>query len=534
MPEFAELQNSDIVKILEGIKKLQGTLADDSENIEAKESLFNSYNYAAKYYLERFDIPNAIVYLRGMEAQNLEQEKFCSTLGWDYFHTLKAISCDEYSKRHYTKAIPEILNRYASLNIERPSQIHSAIMSISAKLSVEQGDWFISFVRQFGFDFLQESDFQHYSKDGRKITPLAETIFLRLARVIESGKCLEDDTWLYDSFEKYAKKFSENYWICYYHAKLLLKLNKVERASIYIKELLTRFKNQFWVWALYGETFKNTDKKIYLACLAKALSFPTESTLLLNIRVDMAMLLNELGYYAECKTEVETIILIGKETGAKVSNCIADIVAAPWYEETKQCGNILAFYFLQLPLANQQLAADSAPKPGIVTASFENTKGVFVQFDLDKVALYKYGKSENEIAFAVGDLVQVTAQEVIISGQKRYEALTLDSGTQLPPDTFIRSIKGELKIQSKPGAASFGFVTDVYVPPDVLKEFMAGSYVEGIAVKEFNKKRGQYGWRGVILKQGTRPVIQVTPPVEVVKSPEISESAEIAPSIIST
>ena len=511
MPETSEQQINDITKTLEEIKRLQTQLAESPGDKQLTEKLFNLCNSACNYHIDQCDIAKAVLFLREMQSSEFQSEQATTVLGWNIFHILKAIYCDDYAKRNYQKAVPELAERFFLLKFPRPSQLHSSIIAILSKLAQERTDWFLPYIQQTGFDALQDSDFQPYSKDGKKLTPLAETLFLKCAKALEHSTNMDDHRWLLDSLERHQHKFSENQWISYYQGKLMLKLDRIDGAKRFIGEILARHKNQFWAWAVFGETFKHSDPEMYLDCLCKALSFPTESSLLLNVREELALLLHKMGFFPEAKAEIEALCTARKLLDLPIPGEIANLMKEDWYPATEANKSNLDFYLKRLPQANALLKDDSAPQPGIVTACYEATRGVFIQFDLDKVALYKYGKTSDQRTYAVGDLVTVSVQEVLIGGHRRYEALSAEPGDKLPAEEFVKQISGDLKMPQKSDAAAFGFIADIYAPPDLVKGFQNGAKVKGIAIKEFNKKRNQYGWRAIVLTADTSLVLEPAP-----------------------
>lgn len=503
-------QMSDIARAMDEMSTLQVQLVSTPGDRALETRLFHVLNTVCKNAIEQCDIPRAISFLREMQRYHNNEEQLTLIYGWNIFHTLKAISTDDYSKRHYPKAVPELAGSFISLNYQRPSQLHSAVIAILCKLAQERADWFFPLVRQAGFDSLQESDFQPFAKDGKKITPLAETLFLKLAKALERSTDQADNEWLLAAIETHRKKLSDNQWISYYYGKLLLKLDRFDDAKKFIKEILNRHKAQFWAWAILGETFKAADKEVYLACLCKALSFPTESTLLLNVREELAHLLKEMNFLPEAKTEIEAIMAMKRQLDLPIPEELLAYTYEYWWQNTESKPNNLDFYLKRLPAANELLKDDSTPVAGIVTANYEGNKGVFIQFELDKVALLKYGKTASQETFAVGDIVAVCVQEVSIGGQRRYEALRAEAAAQVPSSDFVRKISGELKLPQKTENCVFGFVNDVYAPPDTIKGIPAGTKVSGLAIKEFNKKRNQYGWRALLLRiePNAEPVVE--------------------------
>ncbi len=524
MQDASEQIISSISKTLEEIKKLQNTPADD----ETIPKLFDALNLAAKYYIERNDIPSALTFIREMEKFVLDNEPFQNILGWDIFHSLKVIATDDYAKRHYSKAVPELINRYIAINIVYPSQLHSAILSILTRLSTEDSEWYLPFVRKYGFESLQESDYHSFAKDGKKVTPLAETLFLKLAKTVERSRNTDDTKWLFDCCEKQHIRFAENQWIIYYRGKFLFKLGQLEEAKRFAKEILQRNKHQFWAWAIFGATYKDVDNELYIACLCKALSFPTESALFLIIREELAFLLKGMNYLREAKTEFEIIISTRHLLEMPIPEVVAVVTGEPWYAQTECDETNLRFYLQRLPDANKLTQEDTEPVPGIVTAFYESNRGVFIQFGLDKVALYRYTKSPDQAPFAIGDTMKVWVQGLIINGQQRYEALRVEPECCFPAEEFARKMKGELKVPPQKGeGVVFGFISDAYVPPDLINNLKNGTPVTALVVKEFNKRRNQYGWRAIAVQADTTPAAKIEVVVEMKKFERIQTGDEI-------
>ncbi len=496
---------NSISKTLFEIKSLQDSPADG----QLIPKLFSALNIAANYSIDHLDIPSAIVYIRDMGKYTANNESFQTILGWNIFYSLKAIAADDYAKRHYSKAVPELIYHYNAINFPCPSQLHSAILSILTRISTEDSDWFLPFVRQYGFESMQESDFNAFAKDGKKITPLAETLFLKLAKTVERSRNTDDSKWLFESCEKQYTRFAENQWIIYYRGKLLFKLGHIEAAKCYAKEIIIRNKHQFWAWAIFAATYKDINNELYITCLCKALSFPTESALFLMVREEMAFILKEMNYLREAKTEFEIIIASRRSLEMPIPEEIAAVTAESWYAEMEFDASNLSFYLKRLPDANKLTKENTDPVQGIVTAFYEGTKGVFIQFGLDKVALYRYAKTPIEVQYCIGDTMKVWVQGLIINGQQRYEASRVECDDCFPAEDFAKNITGELKIPQKGDGIAFGFIRDAYVPPDLIKNFKSGMMINATIVKEFNKKREQYGWRAIAVKADDAPPVKI-------------------------
>ncbi len=494
---------SELLQIIEEVKNNKSLLLENPESAEFCEQYFWSLQKEGKFRIEHQDLQRAVFCLREMvQNQAHENNEQVLSLGWMIVQILKGFATDEYLRKQFVALIPELVATYIDLKVPVPSQLHSAMLNMANKLAQEPVAWFVALIKAYGLDCFQPVDFDEHYKDGRKHSPLVEMITVKTAKFMEKDKNEADLNWLLSYTERFITKMPNNYLLIYHHGRLLLALGRGEEAKARLYAVLLKQKNQYWAWAAYGETLKHLDKQSCLACFCKSLSFPVEEHLLLIIREALVRLLLELEMYVEAKTEVEQILRFHKNALEKVSADIKEMVNADWFIGTASNENNLNFYLSHLKVADKQLYSDKADVNGIVTAFYDEDKGVFIQFELDKVALYKFQKTSlPKSDFYLGKLVKVAVDGVTINGQQRYTALRVEPTEETPSETFFRQYSGDLKIPQKNESQSFGFVEDVFVPGDLIKKTPGLKKVAGVCIKEFNKKRNSYGWRALTIQE---------------------------------
>ena len=534
--ETLSTSQNELKSILEEVNTYKTQLTENPGSVEFSASYFWSLHKEGKFRIEHQDLQRAIICLREMlHIRNAASEEEILALGWMIFHILKSFAADEYLRKQFTAAIPELIHSYIDLKIPVPSQLHSSLLGMANKLAVEPSEWFLTLLKAYGLNSFQDGDFEEYHKEGKKHNSLAEMILVKTAKFIEKEQNEENLNWLLSHVEKFITRMPGNHLLAYYHGRLLMRLYRGKEAKECLHEVLLKQKNQFWAWAAYGETLKEADKTNYLACLCKALSFPVDEHMLLSVREEMATLLVELEMYPEAKTEIEQILQIRHEHNYKLCKEIEDLQSKQWFIETIAPKNNLNFYLKYLKQADKLLYENKEPVNGIVTAIYEENKGAFIQFDLDKVALYKFPKStQQKNPFSIGSLVKVAVEAITINGQRRYTALRAEDSTEFPTDTFFRKFNGDLKVPQKTDSQPFGFVEDIFVPCELIKKVPGITKVMGIAIKEFNKKRNQYGWRALGIQAQPAPVEEPAQQEIVPVAQPVAEAVPVSPEIVPT
>lgn len=519
---------SELLQIVEEVKNNKSLLLENPESTEFCQQYFWSLQKEGKFRIEHQDLQRAVFCLREMvQNRNRENEEQILALGWMIVQILKGFATDEYLRKQFVAFIPELVATYIELKVPVPSQLHSSMLSMANKLAQEPVAWFVSLIKAYGLDCFQPVDFDEHYKDGRKHSPLVEMITVKMAKFMESAGDEADLNWLITYTERFINKMPNNYLLIYHHGRLLLALGRDDEAKARLYAVLLKQKNQYWAWGAYGGTLKNQDKQSYLACLCKSLSFPVDEHLLLIVREALVRLLVELEMYVEAKTEVEQILRLHKDAPEKISADIKEMVNAGWFAGTASNDSNLNFYLGHLKAADKLLYSDKTDVNGIVTAFYDEDKGVFIQFELDKVALYKFQKTSlPKSDFYLGKLVKVAVDAVTINGQQRYTALRVEPTEETPSETFFRHYSGDLKIPQKNETQSFGFVEDVFVPGDLFKKTPGLKKVCGVCIKEFNKKRNSYGWRALSVQERIVTEEPKAPEVSVQCSEESPKASE--------
>ncbi|MCE1190510.1 MAG: hypothetical protein LWX56_15380 [Ignavibacteria bacterium] len=498
--ELTELTQEELSQLKEQLNTLKAQIEQGASDEVIAEYLKNLQKLV-KIWIDYQNVHLAIPVLKELIRMSDKSEALTTAIGWFIFTLFKIIGSDEWLRRQYAGAIPEFINYYIKLNVPTPSTLHSAMLYMTNKLSGDQSEWFMDFFLKFGFESLQEIDFQEYYKDGRKFNPLAEQIFIKSAKMIEKEQNRDAAEWLLNSIDYIKSKMPGELWLLYHRGKLLTSLGRYAEAKTCLKEVLLKQRAQYWAWAAYGTSLMEENPAMHVACLCKALSYPVEEHLLAGVREELVRALVAQERYAEAKAELLLIAKVRKLTDTPFAKDIALLMESQWFAETEPVESNVKMYLANLPLADSVLLEDASIHIGIITAYFEEDKGVFVQFDSDKVTLFKPGKSIRESNVPpIGTPVKVVVEEITVNGQKRFSATSIDETDLMPPETFCKRFTGELKLPPKTDANTFGFVNEIFISAELVKRVAGKKKVTGICVYEYNKKRNQFGWKALTLE----------------------------------
>lgn len=509
-----DITQEELQKLQAHVDELKGKIESDAP-AEIIEEYIKDLQRLVKVRAEYQDVSMAIPMLRELIRVNDRSEATSTAIGWLIFAVFKVIAGDEFLKKQYAQSIPEFLKSYLMLKAPAPSPLHSAMLYMANKLCADSCPWFLEFLKEVGFESLQDVDFTEYFKEGKKFNPLAEQLFIKAAKIVEKEKSKEYAEWLLESIAIIKKRMPNELWLLYHHGKLLVSLERFPEAKVCLKEVLVKQKAQYWAWAAFASVIKYSNPETHIACLCKSLSFPVDEHLLLGIREELVNSLVELGRYPEAKAEMELIQKLKHQLGHPASEIVEKYMAEPWYPVTEAPANNLSMYLKVLPLADAVLIEDTICYIGVVTAYFEEDKGVFIQFGSEMVTLFKPQKNTRESVLpAIGTKVKVFVEESTSSGQKRYSATRIEETREMPDASFCKQFIGDLKVPSKADANAFGFVEDIFISAELVKKACGKKKVTGLCVHEYNKKRNQFGWKALTLAPATDEKVEEPVPAE--------------------
>lgn len=481
-------------------------------------------------------------------------------LGWVIERLLK----EEAGKPGPDRAhVISLFREYLGLAlVEKPSVLHSLILTRAIQLQGCLENLYVSFIRKWDPQFLRAEDFQPYQPEGKDETypSLAEKAGMALGKAIKGLRrdalpAGVDPAWISGWLGELAGRFPEQVWLQYHHAKSLLLAGSPEAARLEILPIVRIKQSEFWAWAVLADTYAQGSRE-RLACLCRAMGCHVQDAVYLkgvvrNLKGALAaagereaaaslelpqgqavtdgilrQLAPVLGKYAPAADSlafgdlpwVEAVVSRREEPGANIKGRVFLLARAGNGLQEIRTGMrtfaCLGKASAGAPVAVRLVTVDQRPK--VVDARLR--EGAAWDLVPERTGVVKHVNGDKGLAaIAVG--VDVTALAYFdrfpaargwapgtpvlarcLNGREENLPIlvAVRPAESLPASTFCRSFAGSLERLEGGGA---GFVGDTYVPAALIAGIPTATMsVEGISVLETNHKNGKRGWRAVTLR----------------------------------
>lgn len=395
-----------------------------------------------------------------------------------------------------SSVLSNIYKLIKDFNFSKPKDSYSFLLKAFKKHS---DDWqhFIEFVNWWGLNNFQKNDYENFVLDnGKKIPSLVESIFILISKKLISDTT---DKHAIEAFLPNIKRICVEYpkmqYTHYYHAKLLIAVGNKDRFLSAFLPFAKKKLNDFWVWDLLSQIFEKNSMEYY-ACLSRSLLCGAPTVFALNVKEKMAELLIEKKLFAEAKYEILDVISCRTNNQWRLTKNLEKWIKEDWWRRTEAVKNKPTnIYQPNVPIAEGLLFYDTPMEVAVVESI--NYEKQFISFVISKDKYGFFSYRGFKIAPKVGKCLNVrfdSSEKAKLS--RFYKVISLSLSEQNPPKTIFKNIKGIIKIKE---GNSFGFVSDIFVPPNILKTVTIanGTPVEIGAIISFNAKNKKWGWKAI-------------------------------------
>jgi len=477
----------------ENLILLKKRVEQNPNDLRIKGNYFWLLHRRVKENLEKKDLHKSILGLNEMGKNLLQSEMANNSIGWNIYKTLKILSTDKDLINKYKNYIPLLTKNLQKINIGLNPQLYSSLFWVLNKLADGSSLWFLEFAKKVELKNFRSSDFEEREYNRKKFNSLVVSVHLKLAKIITGNTLpeqLEYVNWLLPKLEELSDRYPSEIWLIHQRGKMLLQLKKFNEAREMIFKVLKSKQNQFWAWAILGETYLNIDDEKALACFSKGILLGGKPEMLIGIKLLAAKHLFKLGYYSEAKTELTEIVEIRKKNGWKITNEIKALIDNKHIINSEFNKDLLPFY-KEKATAIEQILLEQLPEAKGVIVNIHNKKGwAFITFGVNKTARYILTEKDD---YKIGDFVSVRVDERMIAGEKKYDVKYIEKIEEIINLDFIKRIKGEL-IKGK--NKDFGFVNNMFIPAYLIKQYKIEDkdFIEALAVAEYNKNK-EIAWK---------------------------------------
>ncbi|MFB9862466.1 tetratricopeptide repeat protein [Rufibacter immobilis] len=362
---------------------------------------------------------------------------------------------------------------------------------------------FLPFADWWGLDNFREEDYQKETlPNGKEIMSLAEQAYTAYAKQLLPKHIIpgvvEFDREKVEAFMPKLDFIVENYptytYPAFYKAKLLLALGDEENMLAALLPFAKKKRNDFWVWDVLSEAFKGDEEKV-LACYCRALLCHSPEEMLVNLRQRLAALLIKRELYSEAKTEIEKLIVSRNSNSWRIPVGVTNWQETEWYQQTTAQKSNTEFYKKYEQVADSLLFHD-IPEESIIVSFVNSDKKMLNFITVDgKAGFFKYDRFVKRVE--IGDTLTVRFKNGVRKDSCQVYTLSKANDYSLK-EKYIKEFEGPVRI---PDGKGFGFVDNIFLHPSMVtsKKLTSGMAVQGKAIKVYDSKKGQWGWKVLCL-----------------------------------
>ncbi len=347
-----------------------------------------------------------------------------------------------------------------------------------------------AWVEAWGWEHLRPADFTpETTPDGKTFPALAERTHLAVARWLHQRPADPDYMPVFlAQLDATSDAYPAMLYLLYYRALLRVKLGETEAARQLFLPFARQKQRDFWVWELMAELHPG-QPDTQMGCLAKALLCRTPPEFLVKTRQKMAALLVNEGRWAEARTEIDQIVALRTTQRWRIPQEVQAWTVAPEYRAAPERTDNGPLYTQLAPLAQRLLQPVVPTVVAVVWAV--NPDRQTAQFVVDAEVHGGFGFAAFGLNPSAGDLLRLGLEARHgADGQPYWKVATAETAANVDATPLLRVVEG---IPRKAGAVAF--VGDVLVPPDLLKDLSLAQPCRLRAVRAYNPKRKNWGWK---------------------------------------
>ena len=253
---------------------------------------------------------------------------------------------------------PEIESDFGISTIDgvtKPSLLHSRILFWATKAAEKHQDY-VRFIKWWDLNHLRADDFKRSDKstDGKEFPSLAESVSKALVKHVDSQRHSQDLEWIAKWLQTLCRQFSDNDWLPYRLAKVLVMLNRFEEARDLFVPIVRHKQGEPWAWHSLADTFSSLGDHNAIACLCRANNLGREEVYLRNVRLDLAEHFLAIGRTEEARREVDKVVSDCEQQGHNLPKKLQALLTRIPSTEVRAGSNTEVYAEFQ-PLADELL-----------------------------------------------------------------------------------------------------------------------------------------------------------------------------------
>ena len=376
----------------------------------------------------------------------------------------------------------KLLARYLSLELERPSLLHSLILGEAVKVEKNTPLQFRirDFIRMWGLENLRGDDWKQFTTDpGLTLPSTVEQLISVYAKEIKTDEVMPSEEFS-TLLDKALDVFKNNQNLPYYKATILIAQGRKAEAVGYYKKLITSNPSKFYLWDQLAELVDDENVAIALRC--KAVSLGTDDEYIVNVRLRLANQFAAKGMLPNATYELEKHRGAYESQGWRLKQTYFDVAnVIPSNVEAADNRSIYKKYFpyaeefiysalpSSIAVKEREKMVNDMHKPGKRFVVWT------LRIDARTITLKKPEKLGLDRRTPNGKLLEIKEMNGKVVWAKPFDG---------PFECqWIKTVTGIVSKRCDRIGNEYAIVDDTYVGANLLKDGAEGSFITVIAVR---------------------------------------------------
>lgn len=373
--------------------------------------------------------------------------------------------------------------------------------SFLLKSVLRHGEWaqLLNFIEWWNLDSLMQEDYQQFQmENGRKLMSLAEQAYISYARILLRTHDAARINEFLPKIEKLTDDYPDMMYPGYFCGKLMMSMgaelqDTLKRVLPFVRKKVS----EFWVWQLLSELY-HEDTDMQTACLLRATKCNSKEVFLGKVRMKLASLYIKANDYNRARYHIDCITRCYLSQGWRLPYEVQDWIRMPWFQTSRADDTTNVDY---MQMTDNILCTGANTCIAIVTYVDTVNKRASIVYGYKQRTMVRLGQIRKRVN--EGTILEIAWMPV---NGDRMNILRADYAekSRIADVGHIHLLQGTVqKRNDKP----FAFVRQndksYFVPPALVSRsrISDGDGVTGIAVFNYNNKKGEWTWSCVSIKK---------------------------------
>ncbi|MFM7885415.1 MAG: DUF7017 domain-containing protein, partial [Pseudanabaena sp.] len=288
-------------------------------------------------------------------------------------------------------------------------------------------------------------------------------------------------------------------WLHYHKALLLDKLGKNNEAKDLLISFVQQKRSDYWTWHALAKVIESTEPKQSLSLCAKACLTCKDENFGVNVFEDLGRLASQNNELQVAQWSVKQAFNIRNQNGWKTPQSLRDMLNSEWYNHSGFLSKPEDRLFDLATEADNIIWSNCPKYQANYLGDFLNQTSkrilkfvMSVKSEAKEIISPERGMLKN-LTLDIGEPVTITVDEssdrsTVVIVKRR------ESGNKFD---ILPTIQGRFSLKQ----GGFGFVDNVFVPPNLASQLEDGQLVKLSVVSRFDKRKNKQSLSAVTIQK---------------------------------